>query len=125
MPDPQRDLAPIIALPPAQPAPKAAGHGPELMLLGLLCAGVLLVAAIAWRRHRSAPIRATRRLARSSDPRAAADVLARLLAAHGIAPEPAWRDDLERLRFGRPGPDEAATLARLCHAAEAVLRRQR
>jgi hypothetical protein len=125
MPDPRHDLAPIIELPASQPGPATStGHGVTIPVPGLLLVCAMLVAGFVRYRRRSAPIRAARRLARSADPRRAADALAALLAARTIEPDAAWRNDLERLRFGRPGPDDAALLARLCQQAEAALKRR-
>lgn len=125
MPDPQRDLAPIIELPAAQPPTAAHDHGPLLPMLGLLCLIALLAAGVVWFRHRTAPIRTIRKLARATEPRRAADALAALVAASAIEPGASWRQELERLRFGRPGADDAATLARLCTEAESASRRRR
>ena len=124
MPDPQRDLAPIIELP-AAPPPAAHGHGALLPMLGLLCLIAILAAGLVWFRRRTAPRRAVRQLARSAEPHRAADALAALVAAREIEPGAGWRQELERLRFGRPGPDDAATLARLCTEAESALGRRR
>lgn len=126
MPDPQHDLAPIVELPASQPAPAAAtGHGPAFAASGLLLAIALLAVAIVRYRRRGGPVRAVRRLARTADPRRGADELAALLATHAIEPDATWRDDLERLRFGRPAPDDAVQFARLCRQAEAALKRRR
>lgn len=117
MPDPHKDLAEIIE--PAAPPP-AAAQADYPLPLALAAAAVLLV-FIAWRFwRRRAPLRALRRLASAPDAQAGAAGLARLMAGHAL-PEP-WRQELERLRFARPAPDAATTLARLCREAEGFLR---
>lgn len=117
MPDPHKDLAGIIE-PVAPPAVAArADHAP----LFLPAAAVVLLVVIVWRFwRRRAPLRALRRLARSPDTLAGAAGLARLMQGRAL-PE-SWRIDLERLRFARPTPDAATTLARLCREAEGLLR---
>jgi hypothetical protein len=117
MPDPHKDLAEIIepAAPPVAAAP--ADHTPSLAL-AFASLAPLLAAAWFWRRR--APLRALRRLSRAPDVAAAAAELARLMQSRA-APQP-WRRELERLRFARPAPDAAATLARLCREAEAFVR---
>jgi hypothetical protein len=121
MPDPHKDLAEIIA--PAAPPP-AAAPADFALPLALAGAAVLLALILWWLWRRRAPLRALRRLARSSahlsDIPAAAAELARLTASR--AAPAAWRRDLEQLRFARPAPDAAATLARLCREAEAFVR---
>lgn len=120
MPDPHKDLAAIIE--PAAPPPAAsfATSADYPLPLALAAAAVLLV-FIAWRFwRRRAPLRALRRLASAPDAQAGAAGLARLMAGR-VVPEP-WRQDLERLRFARPAPDAATTLARLCREAEGLLR---
>jgi len=115
MPDPQRDIAPIIepAAPPAAPA------GPDYMLpLAVALGGLLLIAALALRWRRRAPLRALRKLAHAPDSIAAANALAALVSRCGVAPPPDWQDELQRLRFAPPAEDAAATLARLCRSAE-------
>lgn len=119
MPDPQRDIAPIIE--PAAPPVAPAGLDYTLpILLGM--GGLLLLAALAWRWRRRAPLRALRKLAHAPDPVAAADALAALLASQGIAPPAYWQSELERLRFGPPVEYANAILARLCRVAESFLR---
>jgi len=126
MPDPQRDLAPIIELPAAKPSQVAHSHLP--VESGLVAAGLLLVGLSAWWYwRRTTPLRKLRRLARTSaSPRVGADALAVLMAARpAVILDPAWHRGLERLRFGRSGPDDAEVLARLCREAAAALRRRR
>ncbi len=115
MPDPQRDLAAIIEPPPPAQAPA----GPDLSMplaLGVIAALLRAVVYGYWRRQ--APRRALRRLARSADPVLGARELARLLPRLPVQPDPDWLARLEALRFGRPSPDAAAILARLCAEAE-------
>jgi hypothetical protein len=117
MPDPHQDLAEIIE--PAAP-PTAATQADFALPLALAGAAVLVLLAFWWFWRRRAPLRALRRLARSPDVPAAAAELARLMEAR-TAPA-AWRLELECLRFARPAPDAAATLARLCREAEHIVR---
>ncbi|MDD5390418.1 MAG: hypothetical protein PHD37_13810 [Gallionellaceae bacterium] len=117
MPDPHKDLAEIIE----PSAPPVAAARADYAPLFLLAAVVVLLVVIAWWFwRRRAPLRALRRLARSPDTQAGAAGLARLTEGRAV-PE-SWRMDLERLRFARPAPDAAATLARLCREAEGLLR---
>lgn len=127
MADPQRDLAPIIEPQAAPvPAPHADGGTTPALVLGVIVVGLALVAGFVRYRRRTAPLRQVRRLARATEPRAGADALAGLIAARSPAGlDPAWFGDLERLRFGRPGPDDTAVFARLCQDAERVLTRRR
>ncbi len=119
MPDPQRDIAPIIE-PAAPPLPPA---GADTTLAIALGAGGLLLAIWLYRLwRRRAPLRALRRLAQASDPIAGANALAALMASQGIAPPAFWQEELELLRFGPPGEDADAILARLCQGAESMLR---
>jgi hypothetical protein len=119
MPDPQRDIAPIIE-PAAPPVPPA---GPDYILpIAMSFGGLLLIAALAWRWRRRAPLRALRRLAHAPDQVAAADALAALVSRSPIAPPPDWQGELERLRFALPAADAADSLARLCRQAETFLR---
>jgi len=118
MPDPQRDIAPIIepVSPPAAPA------GPDYVLpLAVALGGLLLIAAFAWRWRRRAPLRNLRKLAQAPDPIAAANALAALVSRCGVSPPLDWQDELERLRFAPPADDAAAALARLCRSAESFL----
>jgi hypothetical protein len=149
MPDPHKDLADIVE-PALNTTPPA--EMDLILPLGLALAGVLLALAIWWSWRRRAPLRTLRRLATAADPQAGAEALYRLMApilepspGLGIPPlsqkgrpdkssasnhapftedatQTAWRQDLERLRFGPPSPDAAATLARLCREAEAWLK---
>jgi hypothetical protein len=119
MPDPQKDIAPIIE--PAPPPVPPAGLEYALPIL-LSVGGLLLLAVLVWRWHRHAPLRVLRRLAHATDPIAAADALAGLVASQGVAPPPNWQSELERLRFGPPIESADAILARLCRGAESFLR---
>lgn len=119
MPDPQRDIAPIIepVVPPALPP------GPDYTpAIAVALGGLLLLAALAWRWRRRAPLRNLRKLAHAPDPVAAANALAALSGRFRVAPPQDWQDELERLRFGPPVEDAAAVLLRLCGRAEFFLR---
>lgn len=119
MPDPQRDIAPIIepAAPPAAPVP------PDHTLAIALAVGGLLLALAAYRYwRRRAPLRALRRVAKTADPVAGADALAALIASRGISPPAFWQEELELLRFGPPVEDADAMLSQLCQGAESLLR---
>jgi hypothetical protein len=112
MSDPHKDLAEIIepAAPPAPAVPSS--HA----MAWTLAATLILALVLGWRWWRGgARVRALRRLVRINDLPTAAANLARLAPATAM-PE-AWRQDLERLRYARPTPDAAATLARLCGEA--------
>lgn len=122
MPDPQRDIAPIIeplvpAMPPA---------GPDYTLALVASTGVLLLAVwLYWRWRRGALLRALRRISQTSDPIAGANALAELVRRHGNEAPEVWQEELVRLRFGRPPQENAgAALARLCKDAESMLRRR-
>jgi hypothetical protein len=119
MPDPQRDIAPIIE-PLAPPLPPA---GPDYTLPLILALGVLLLLiALAWYWRKRAPLRALRKLSHASDPVAGADALAALVASQRATPPAYWQEELELLRFGPPDEDAQAVLARLCQGAESMLR---
>ena len=121
MPDPHKDLAPLIEpLPP--PITEAGGAMPWVPAGAVVLPVLLIVLALAWRWRRTVPLRTLRRLARSDDPVAAAGELDRLIARHTLQPAPAWHLELERLRFAHPSPEAAATLARLCREAETLIR---
>lgn len=119
MPDPQRDIAPLIepAAPPPAPAEPDHNFG-----IALVLGGLLLAFAAYWYWRRRAPLRALRRIARASDPVAGADALAALMANRGISPPAFWQEELELLRFGPPGEDAEAMLSQLCQGAESLLR---
>lgn len=119
MPDPQRDIAPIIepAAPPMPPAPP--DFGPAI---GLAACALLLAVWLHWRWRKRAPLRALRRLACASDPVAGADALAALMASQRVTPPAQWQAELELLRFGPPAEDAQAVLARLCQGAESMLK---
>lgn len=119
MPDPQRDIAPIIepVAPPALPA------GPDYTWpVALALGGLLVLAVLAWAWRRRAPLRSLRRIARASDPIAGANALAALIARQGVTPPRVWQEELEMLRFGRPAEYARDVLARLCQGAEIFLK---
>jgi hypothetical protein len=120
MPDPQRDIAPIIE-PAAPPAPPA-GPPDYVLPVALSVGGLLLIVALVWHWRRRAPLRALRKLAHAPDPVAAAAALAALVASQHIAPPRFWQEELELLRFGPPSEYADAILARLCRSAESFLR---
>jgi|GEM_PF-5408948 len=124
MPDPQRDLAPLIELPPpsstsllslAKDAPWAHPDAGDWAIYALLlgATAVLILKGLAlWRRRR--PYHYLRQLTTETSPKAAADRLARLYPQLRGTPDRVWLSDLEHLRFAPPHADDAATLARLC-----------
>jgi hypothetical protein len=124
MPDPQRDIAPILELPPRTEQPWARtdaigwAYNADWATYALaLCATALLLALgrVLWRRLR--PYQHLRQLPAHAHPKTAADTLARLYPQLRGTPDRLWLSDLERLRFAPPHADDAATLTRLCHAA--------
>lgn len=121
MPDPQRDIAPIIE-PAAPPMPQAA---PDYSLaLAIAAGGLLLAAWLYWRWRRRAPLRALRGISQISDPIAGSHVLAVLMREYGNEAPQAWQEELDQLRFGPPQENAGAALARLCKDAESMLRRR-
>jgi hypothetical protein len=120
MPDPQKDIAPIIE-PVAPPMPPA---GPDYALpVVLIVGGLLLIAILVWRWRRHAPLRKLNKLADASDTLEAANDLAALIGdVQRVSPPAEWQHELERLRFGPPAGDASETLARLCRQAETFLR---
>ncbi len=119
MPDPQRDIAPIIE--PAVPSMSPAGPDYTLaVVLGLV--GLLLLLVLVWYWRKRAPLRALRKLSHAADPVAGADALAALVASQHVTPPAFWQEELELLRFGPPADDAEAVLARLCQGAESMLR---
>ncbi len=124
MPDPLKDLAPIIE-PLAPPAP--AGEPGYFLAMGLALAGIVIVAlAAGWWRMRQ-PLRALGQLTAlaesgEGEARDLADRLAALLPHFRRAPDPAWLDAMQRLRFGPPREDAQAVIARLCREAAMMLR---
>lgn len=118
MPDPHQDLADIVE-------PRIAGiaaTGDDWTLIGgAVGIGIVLLAAAFWYWRRTAPMRALRRARKLPDPQGAADALAALLPHFKLQPEPAWLDDLARLRFGPPQDNAPAVLDRLCQQAKALL----
>jgi hypothetical protein len=124
MADPQRDLAPIVEPPP--PPVSGAAEAPPIGIGAAVIALVFVLAlASAWQWRRGAPLRALRRLPQAPDPVAAADRLAAILRRRGVALDAAAQAELERLRFGPPLDDAAASLAHLCHAAETAVKERR
>lgn len=121
MPDPQRDIAPIIE-PAAPPMPPAAPDYTLPIILAL--GGTLLLIVLAWHWRRRAPLRALRKLAHAADAVAGANALAALMRQHGVAPPQIWQEELDRLRFGPPLENADAVLQRLCQGAELMLRRR-
>ena len=119
MPDPQRDIAPIIE-PAAPPMPPAAPDYTPAVALGL--GGLLLLAVLVWHWRRRAPLRALHRIASASDPIEGANALAALLASQRITPPRFWQEELELLRFGPPAEYADDVLARLCQGAEVFLK---
>lgn len=123
MPDPHKDLAPIIE--PAPP-PTPAGEPSYALAMGLALAGIVIVAAAAWWWRRRRPLRTLRQLTALAESgkgevRDLADRLATLLPQFKRAPDPEWLDALQRLRFGPPHDDAQAIFARLCREAQAYL----
>ncbi|MDP2787044.1 MAG: hypothetical protein Q8O79_03075 [Pseudomonadota bacterium] len=119
MPDPHKTLAPLIEpmAPPALPA------GPDFLLPALSIVGALLLLALAvWLWRRGTPLRKLHQIARLPDTALAAEQLAAWVRAQGIQPAPAWQAELDRLRFGPPQDDAAATLARLCQEVGCAMR---
>lgn len=119
MPDPHKDLADIIE--PQIPV-VAATSNDWLFIAGGLLLGIALIGSLYWQWRRHAPLRALQRLRKLSDPQCAADELAALMPQFRASPDPVWLDELNRLRFGPAHDDAPATLARLCAAAEPLLR---
>lgn len=127
MPDPQRDLAPIIGPVPPPAVPADASH----LLAGILVLlGLALALGLAWYWRRQSPQRELRRCAAASDPCLGGDRLAAMIARrHGLSrleadccppalagKEDAWKiwvRDLERLRFAAPSSGDGALLLRL------------
>ncbi len=122
MPDPQRDIAPIIE-PAAPPLPPA---GPDYTLPAMLVlGGLILFAVLFWHWRRRAPLRTLRKIAQTPDAAAGADALAALVKRQGITPPPFWQEELELLRFGPPTQDAPSLLKHLCQGAAAMLRVKR
>lgn len=119
MPDPQRDIAPIIepTAPPALPE-----VGDDTLAITVSLVALLVIAALVWRWRQQAPLRKIRRLAHDADPIDAANKLAALLKRYRLALAPDWQSELERLRFGPPVEDAADLLEQLCKRAETLLK---
>lgn len=118
MPDPQRDIAPII-----EPlAPPTAPAGPDYALpFAVAIVAMLAITVLVWHWRRREPLRQLRKLAHAPDPIKSADALAALVSCYPITPTLEWQSELERLRFGSPADDAAGTLSRLCRTAESFL----
>jgi len=119
MPDPHKDLAPVIE--PLAPPPTHSIATDWLPWGGSLALALAAGLLALWWYRRHAPVKALRRLSRSDDPRAGADALAQLVRRYKLRPDAAWQADLERLRFARPGEHAPGELARLCQAAQDML----
>ncbi len=106
---------------PLVPVLPSATVWPVLFVVGavLLAALTMVVAWLLWRR--SAPRRALRRMARMDNPVQAAHQLASLVRERGLPATNAWRDALDRVRFGSPAAEHAETMARLCAETRALL----
>lgn len=118
MPDPQRDIAPIIE--PAAQIAEPAGLNYTLPI-ALVLAGLILIAFTIWQWHRRRPLNELNRIFKVSDPVKAADALAALVKRYSINAPTEWQNDLERLRFSPPTVDAAETLSRLCREAQSFL----
>jgi hypothetical protein len=122
MADPQQLLAPLIEPPlPLVPVLPSATVWPVFLVVGavLLAALAMVAAWLLWRR--GAPRRAVRRMARMDNPVQAAHALAALARERGLPATGAWRDALDRVRFGAPEAGHAKTMARLCAEALTLL----
>jgi hypothetical protein len=125
MADPRQLLAPLIEppLPLASPVPvlPSATAWPAVFVVGavLLAALAMVAAWLLWRR--GAPRRAVRRIARMDNPVQAAHALAALVREQGLPATGAWREALDRVRFGAPEAGHTKTMARLCTEALTLL----
>lgn len=133
MADPLSLLAPPVA--PTAPAvvTSSAAGGVDALggvgASGLLLAATLAVAlvgaaALAWWWRDRWP-RALRRVQREASPVAAAGQLARHARRHAVPAPDVWWAALDALRFGRPGPGQAAALQDLLAQARAFVPRDR
>jgi hypothetical protein len=121
MPDPQKDLAPIIQ--PAAPHVQAEHNGSAIPIVAMLLALTLLVWGL-WLWRRAAPRRTLRRLRTVGNTTEAVRRLAAWARAQSRPLPDAWQQQLERLRFDRPGEGDKVKLDRLLLEAEAWLRRR-
>lgn len=118
MPDPQRDIAPIIE-PVAQIAEPVGLN--YTLPIALVLAGLILIAFTIWQWRRRRPLKELNKIAKVSDPIKAADALAALVKRYSITLSAECQNDLERLRFSPPTVDADETLLRLCREAQSFL----
>jgi hypothetical protein len=121
MPDPHKDLAPIIE--PAAPLIEYSGS-PWLVPVVSLAVLLALVLLVFWQWRRRAPRRALRKLKNQSDPVTGANLLAGWMRRHDLQFDEANKQIFDRLRFGTPAEKCDATFARLCGEAEDLLRKR-
>lgn len=110
MPDPTQDLADIVE--PVIPLTATASHD-WLLPAGAVVLGLVVAIAIYWHWRRGVAKRALHRLRGRADVPQAAGELAALLPQFKHAPDAAWLDALQRLRFGPPREDAEAIFERL------------
>lgn len=122
MPDPTQDLADIVE--PVIPLTATASHD-WLLPAGAAAAGLVVAIAVYWHWRRTAAKRALQRLRGRADVPQAAGELAALLPQFKHAPDAAWLDALQELRFGPPQKDAQAVFARLCREAATLLQGHR
>ena len=120
MADPLTLLAPPVG--PEAPAvlalPSPAVSTGLVWIVAALLTGLVLLAMgtlVWWRRRWSRDLRIVRSAA---TPIAAAEQLARAARRRGVQATAEWWRSLDRLRFGRPSPDQAPQLERLLADAE-------
>jgi hypothetical protein len=122
MPDPTQDLADIVE--PVIPLTATASHD-WLLPAGAVVFGLALLIGLYWHWRREAAKRALRRLHDRTDIQQAASELAALRPRFKHAPDAAWLDALQRLRFAPPQSDAQAVFERLCREAAALLQGHR
>lgn len=123
MADPHQLLSPLVepSLPPVPVlASVSAWSAAPVMGTVLLLAALAMVSWLLWRRN--AIRRTLRRIARTDNPAQAAHALAALMRQRGLTPPLAWRDALDRIRFGPPAAEHAQTMAHLCGEARVLLK---